>query len=174
MLRGQDSNHIRAGTPADIPSLLDALAEVHRVSGYPPRTGPSRAALHAWLAGDEPVARVVLDVDGQACGHMRIIEPRPYLKRFMTAGDFDIPVTKCLEIGQLFVAPQARKQGAGQQLTEHAVGVVAELGRHALLAAIGPESTQRLYVRAGLRRLGTFHGKDGINTVMIWMNPHES
>ena len=140
------------------------------MSGYPPRTEATDDGLLAWLTEQEPLARLVLEVDGVPCGHIRVIEPRPDLESFLLQQGGRTPVEVCLEIGQLFVAPTAREQGAGQALTEHAVSLVREHGRHALVAAIGPESTRKIYQRAGFEVLGAFEGADGMNTVMICRN----
>lgn len=163
---------VREWVADDTEALARVVIEVQEDSGYPARAHPSLAGAAEWLLTPEPLVRLVLESDRTVLGHVRVIEPRPYLVRFLADQLPDISPDDCLEIGQLFVAPSGQRRGGGRLLIDAALHRVWVSGRHALVAAIGPESTRRLYERVGFSALGTFMGADGQNTVMVrWHTP---
>lgn len=158
---------IRPWLPQDTPYLVEVLLRVQQQDGYPARIDATSEALETWLTGPDVIERLLAESDHKVIGQVEIARPRPYLSRYVEAKHPDMTLSRCLEIRHLFVAPEARRQGAGEDLVREALTMVHSQNMHGLVAAIGPESTQRLYEGIGFDVLGTFVGLDGRNTVMV-------
>lgn len=130
---------VRPRTDADLPGLVAALAEVHRVDAYP---ASPRLVSAAWLCEDpRPGDRSwVALVDGLVVGQVTLAD----------LGDG-------WEVRRLFVAPAGRGRGAAAALMGAAESHARTSGRPARLEVVhlGRDAIA-LYERRGWRRTGDY------------------
>jgi GNAT superfamily N-acetyltransferase len=142
---------VRGREPADLDLCVEALAAVHRASGYPANWPADPAG---WLTPDG-IARawVAATAEVPVAGHV-----------ILRAPDAGPPGPPAVEVSRLFVAPAARRRGVAQALLDRAIGWAA--AKHVdLVLEVTAElrAAQALYGRAGFRRTGT--------TVADWTAP---
>lgn len=140
---------------ADLPRLAALLAEVHERDGYPMRwpahpaeflTPPGLLAAWVVATAEEPA--------GEPVGHVALSAPAPPAAAPWTAA-LGLPAERLAVVGRLFVAPGARRAGAGRRLLDVAVARAAAEGRLAVLDVLtSHEAAHRMYLRAGWREVG--------------------
>lgn len=136
---------------ADLPRLAALLAEVHERDGYPMRW-PAHPA--EFLTPPGLLAAWVVDGDGGPAGHVALSAPAPAAAAPWTAA-LDVPAERLAIVGRLFVAPGARRTGAGRRLLDVAVARAEAAGRIPVLDVLTRhEAAHRMYLRAGWREVG--------------------
>jgi GNAT superfamily N-acetyltransferase len=139
---------IRVRGSVDLSSCVDVLARVHAVGGYPTNwpADPARwltpsGLIEAWVAsvGDVAVA-----------GHMVITQPHGGEVGHGGLGGHG--GRAAVEIGRLFVDPEARRQGVARALMRHATDWATERGTGLTLQVTDHlRAAQALYERTGFQ-----------------------
>ncbi|MEU8154062.1 GNAT family N-acetyltransferase [Micromonospora sp. NPDC048986] len=137
---------MRRRRATDLDGCVAALAEVHRVDGYP-LNWP--ADPHRWLREPHPArAWVAVDADAAVVGHVavhRIPDPVDGPQGRPTA-----------EVARLFVAPRARGLALGSALLDRARQWADKRATDLVLElAAGGTAAAALYERAGWQWVGT-------------------
>jgi GNAT superfamily N-acetyltransferase len=145
-----------------------ALADVRRAGdAYPPRrdTGDSPAELADWLFLEPVSARWVAVLDGDVVGHVCLSPAHDYLARRLVPRAAPVEL---LEVGKLYVAPQARGLDLGGRLLDAALTRAADERALSVLAVL-PTSAAAvgLYRERGLVEVGRFDGVHGMNLVFV-------
>ncbi|MFC6592360.1 GNAT family N-acetyltransferase [Deinococcus lacus] len=145
---------IRPHTPGDLPALVAALAELHRVSHYPsvwpadPGAFVAPVGACGWLA-EEPEGGPQAGVLGNVV--LRDLPQPPGWLPGGASGERPLAL-----VGRLFVVPAARGRGVGRALLRAAQQAAQARGRRAALevsAAALPAT--KLYEAEGWQRLTT-------------------
>jgi len=128
---------VRPRRPDDVAGCVAALAEVHRLYGYPTRW-PADAA--AWLTPDGLLAAWVATVDGEPAGHLALVAE-------------DSEPAELASVSRLFVRPAARGQRLGEALLRTATAHAADHGLGLVLDVLaeGGSPAIALYERLGWR-----------------------
>ena len=109
---------LRPATPADVPAILDLIAQLAAYERLAHEAVGSEALLHAHLFGERPAAEVLLgEVDGQLAG---------FALYFTTFSTFLTRPGIWLE--DLFVLPAFRGAGLGKALLVRLAALCAERG----------------------------------------------
>jgi ribosomal protein S18 acetylase RimI-like enzyme len=128
---------VRPRRPDDVAGCVAALAEVHRLDGYPTRW-PADAA--AWLSPDGLLAAWVATADGEPAGHIALVaeDPEP---------------AELVSVSRLFVRPAARGRRLGEALLRTAAAHAAVHGLGLVLDVVAEEGSPAiaLYERLGWR-----------------------
>ncbi|WP_328654722.1 GNAT family N-acetyltransferase [Micromonospora sp. NBC_00330] len=137
---------IRRRRATDLDGCVAALAEVHRVDGYP-LNWP--ADPHRWLRQPHPArAWVAVDADGAVVGHVAV-------HRIPDQVDGP-PGRSTAEVARLFVMPKARGLALGSALLNRARQWADKRATDLVLeVAAGGTAAAALYERAGWRCVGT-------------------
>ncbi|MET8233899.1 GNAT family N-acetyltransferase [Micromonospora sp. NPDC005298] len=137
---------VRRRRATDLDGCVAALAEVHRVDGYPMNwpTDP-----HRWLCGPRPArAWVAVAADAAIVGHVavhRVPEPAQ-----------GPPTRPTAEVARLFVAPTARGRALGDALLARARQWAHERATDLVLeVAVRDAAAVALYERTGWRCAGS-------------------
>jgi ribosomal protein S18 acetylase RimI-like enzyme len=132
---------VRPRRPDDVAGCVTALAEVHRLDGYPTRW-PADAA--AWLTPERLLAAWVATADGRLAGHVALVAEEP---------DPDVPSAELASVSRLFVRPAARGQRIGEALLGTATAHAVEHGFGLVLDVVAEERSPAiaLYERLGWR-----------------------
>jgi GNAT superfamily N-acetyltransferase len=142
---------VRYRRPDDVAGCVAALAEVHRLDGYPSRW-PADAA--AWLTPDGLLAAWVATADGVLSGHVALVA--------------DVERSELASVSRLFVRPAARGQRLGEVLLGTATAHAREHGLGLLLDVVADQGSPAiaLYERLGWRfageRLAGWHTPAGV------------
>jgi ribosomal protein S18 acetylase RimI-like enzyme len=137
-------------TPADLNDLCDATdAAIEGGGGFGWISLPAREVLERYWKGVLVVPErhlLLARLDGVVCGAAQLVEP----SRHNEAQSFSAQMLAC------FVAPWARRRGAGRKLLETAEKLALEMGYKVLQLDV--RETQgdaiRLYEISGYRRWG--------------------
>ncbi|RQX15077.1 GNAT family N-acetyltransferase [Micromonospora ureilytica] len=134
---------IRRRRATDLDGCVAALAEVHRVDGYP-LNWP--ADPHRWLREPHPArAWVAIDADAAVVGHVAV---------HRISGQVDGRPTA--EVARLFVVPKARGLALGSALLNRARQWADKRATDLVLELAGDgTAAAALYERAGWRCVGT-------------------
>jgi ribosomal protein S18 acetylase RimI-like enzyme len=149
--------------------LQDLLSLVVRIneadSAYPPPGSihVQNEDWESWLFEDSVSIRLVAVKNERVVGHI-VLEPvNDYITQRL-----DDPAVSRLEIGQFFVDPTIQKSGIGNKLFQTALEISKSLERKiALVVLDGSDDAKRFYSHHGLREVGKFTGRDGVNTIFI-------
>jgi GNAT superfamily N-acetyltransferase len=130
---------IRDRTPADLPSCVALLHEVHRADRYPRQWPPDP---ERWLTPRGLVAVLVaVDDDDRVVGHVAVVG------RDQAGGD------GVLELSRLFVAPHDRGRGVGAALVEAVVRLAPDRASRLVLEVVEDRSgAAAFYERQGWSR----------------------
>jgi ribosomal protein S18 acetylase RimI-like enzyme len=137
-------------TPADLNDLCDATdAAIEGGGGFGWVSLPAREVLERYWKGVLVVPErhlLLARVDGVVCGAAQLVEP----SRHNEAQSFSAQVLAS------FVAPWARRNGAGRKLVETAEKLALEMGYKVLQLDVREtqEAAIRLYEDMGYRRWG--------------------
>lgn len=132
---------------------------------YPPRgsTHVQNEDWRKWLFDEPVIHRLVALKDDRVIGHI-VLEP---VHDYITSR-LDRSSTNYLEIGQFFVDPTIQREGIGNKLFQSASqDARLLLSKVALVVLDGSDSAKRFYLHHGLRQVGKFSGRDGVNTIFI-------
>lgn len=150
---------------------VQALLEVrHADATFPPPQDAQSTpgSLKQWLLRDDVMARFVAVLDGRVLGHIQVGRPHDYLVRHLRIGPGNGQGPSYLEVGKLFVAPDARGLGVGAALLEQALEYGRTQGQSIALAVLPASSAAiALYQRRGMVSAGSFEGIHGTNLVMV-------
>ncbi|MDR6788943.1 GNAT superfamily N-acetyltransferase [Sphingomonas sp. BE138] len=109
---------IRPATPADVPVMLGFVRDLATFEKQPDAVQATEATLHDALFGAHPAAEALIaDLDGQAVGFAIF-----YLTFSTWTGK------RGLWLDDLYIAPEARGQGAGAALLEALAGIAVDRG----------------------------------------------
>ncbi len=143
---------IRPRTETDLPACVAVLRQVHDSDGYPMAwpADPTR-----WLTPRDVLAGWVLRDDTGLVGHVLLCaggDPDPRVTA--AAG---VPGDRLAFVSRLFVAPAARRRGAGAVLLRHAGEQAEQRGLRLALDVVEDErgAAVALYERSGWQRLAT-------------------
>lgn len=142
------SDLVRPRTDRDLAACVEALAAVHRDSGYPVNW-PDRPA--DWLTTRSQLAAWVAELDGFVVGHLSLSrategDAAPVVWATRTGVGVDVTAV----VGRLFVSPAARGYGLGAALMARAVAEARALGLHPVLDVVGSDTAATaLYERLG-------------------------
>lgn len=137
---------------------------------YPPRRTTTRSpnSLKQWLEDEGELFRFAAVVDGAVAGHILVAEAHGYLVEHLAGAGYQYSEAGVVEIGKFFVDPRCQRLGIGSALLGAAVDAAWGSGRQPALAVLAPSAAaRRLYAASGMRDLGTFLGKDGVNVVFV-------
>lgn len=124
---------IRERTPSDLPALADAICAVYADSGYPVQGVSDPIGL---LSCDQQLISFVALVDGQIVGQVSL----------RATADPGQPV----ELGRLFVHPDAAGVGAGRALLTAAMAHATKTSCRLELEVLAKDQiAERLYQQAG-------------------------
>lgn len=133
---------VRSRQPADLAECVTALAEVHRLDGYPTRWPADPAG---WLSPDRLLAGWVAVEEAAVLGHVVLHGNAGPIKGRQLAS-----------VSRLFVRPGARGRGLGEALlataTEYAAG--RDLGLMLEVVEEDRSAAIALYERLGWRHAG--------------------
>ncbi|MFF4803632.1 GNAT family N-acetyltransferase [Streptomyces sp. NPDC001351] len=142
------SHLVRPRTDGDLPACVEALAAVHRHSGYPVNW-PDRPA--DWLTTHAQLTAWVAELDGHVVGHLSLSraaegDAAPALWAAREGVGVDVTAV----VGRLFVSPAARGHGLGGALVARAVEEAWTLGLHPVLDVVDSDAAATaLYERLG-------------------------
>lgn len=156
---------------AHLDGAVRALLQVRRADASfpPPQDAQSSSdSLERWLLSDDVLARFVAVKDGRVLGHVQVGAPHDYLVSHLGRGPRDGQGPSFLEVGKLFVTPDARGLGVGAALLERALEY-GRTQRQSLALAVLPASSAAiaLYRKRGMVSAGSFEGVHGTNLVMV-------
>ena len=146
--QGSPSGPVRPRTDRDLAACVEALAAVHRHSGYPVNW-PDRPA--DWLTTRAQLASWVAELDGRVVGHLSLSratkgDAAPGVWAARTGVGVDVTAV----VGRLFVSPAARGHGLGAVLMARAVEEARTLGLHPVLDVVDSDTAATaLYERLG-------------------------
>lgn len=136
---------VREATSADVPRLVELMAEFYAESGYPlPRDAAARA--FAPLVADARLGRVwLLEANGEPAGYAALTVG--YSMEYGGLRGF---------VDDLFVRPAHRGRGLAAAALAELRRVAESMGVRALLVEVGPENAvaRRVYARAGFADTG--------------------
>lgn len=144
----EPSGLVRPRTDRDLDACVEALAAVHRHSGYPVNW-PDHPA--DWLTPRSVLAAWVAELDGRVVGHLslsRAVEgdAAPGIWAARTGVGADLTAV----VGRLFVSPVARGHGLGAALMARAVEEALQHGLHPVLDVVDSDTAATaLYERLG-------------------------
>jgi GNAT superfamily N-acetyltransferase len=133
---------IRTRESRDLPSCIEALAEVHRSDRYP-IVWPEDPAL--WLSPTGLIEGWIAERSGVIVGHVVLVDGGDAPDGIRSHGQ---PLAT---IKRLFVTPPWRRHGTGARLLANAHTWAVRSGRSVVLDVVGPGSGAAiaLYERAG-------------------------
>jgi len=133
---------VRRRRPADLAECVTALAEVHRLDGYPTRWPVDPAG---WLSPDPLLAAWVAVEDAAVLGHVVL---------HGNAGP--IAERQPASVSRLFVRPGARGRRLGEALLATATEYAADRNLGLMLEVVEEDRSAAiaLYERLGWRRAG--------------------
>lgn len=123
---GEENVVIRPATPADVPAivrLIEGLADYERLRN---QCHASEEALRDHLFGERPSAEVLIAERGAKIGAARGVEPVAFALFFYTFSTFRCAPTLYLE--DLFVIPQARREGIGSAMLRRLAALAVKRG----------------------------------------------
>ncbi|MGE5136634.1 MAG: GNAT family N-acetyltransferase [Gemmatimonadota bacterium] len=137
---------IRPALPGELPAIGDLRLAAYRADGF--LTAESTYAPTLRELGADGGGEVLAAVDGGTLLGTVMLQPWPYADELVRAPHE-------AEIRALAVAPQARGRGVGAALVTAVTERALTLGVRRLLLLTRPDmlAAQRLYARAGFRRL---------------------
>lgn len=150
----------------NLKDLLSLVARINEAdSAYPPpgNINVQNEDWESWLFEDSVTVRLVAMKDGLVVGHV-VLEPvNDYITQRLES-----TTDSYLEIGQFFVDPVIQKAGIGNKLFQTALEISKNLEHKiALVVLDGSDDAKRFYAHHGLREVGKFTGRDGVNTIFI-------
>lgn len=156
---------------AHLEGAVRALLEIRRADATFPPPGDAQStseSLERWLLSDEVSARFVAILGGRVLGHVQVGDPHDYLVKHLGLDPGAGPgQSTYLEVGKLFVTPDARGLGVGAALLERALRYGEAQGKSMALAVLPASSGAiALYRKRGLVSAGSFEGIHGTNLVM--------
>lgn len=142
---------VRERRPADVPRLVELLAEQQSVSSYPVRWPLPFPAEDFVVRRSERCAWVA-ELDGEVVGHVTVADPEELAPRFAAATGADALGM----VSVLFTGLAARGRGVGGVLLESAVSWVRGRGEVPVLDVVPVhEVALRLYRERGWVEVGT-------------------
>jgi GNAT superfamily N-acetyltransferase len=140
------THSITPAAPADIPTLIDLMAEFYAESGFPLPVANAQRAFGALLADPRlGAAWIGRTEEGEPTGH--VVLTVCYSMEYGGLRGF---------IDDLFVRPAARGQGVAAALLDAVAADCGVRGVRALHVEVGPENAvaQRVYARSGFVESG--------------------
>lgn len=140
---------VRRRRPGDVAGCVAALAEVHRLDGYPTRW-PSDAA--AWLTPSCLLAAWVAVEEGVVGGHVALVAD---VEDPVLIGESRRRPAELASVSRLFVRPAERGQRLGEALLSTATAYATSHGLGLVLDVVDDGSPAiALYERLGWRFVG--------------------
>lgn len=144
---------IRRRTDEDLAEAGAALVKVHAKDGYPVEGVDDP---EAWLTPPELLAAWVAVRDGRVVGHTALTRPNGEDAVALWLDQSQDSEAQVAVGARLFVAPEARHAGVGEQLMQVANAYAREHGLRVVLDVMAKDAAAiRLYERLGLQRIGT-------------------
>lgn len=138
--------NVRLRRPADLPACVDALAEVHRLNGYPKRWPVDPTA---WLDPSNSLAAWVAESNGAILGHV-IVTMCPDDPTLASATG--CAISELASVSRLFVSPAGRGVGLARDLLTQAASFAVQAGLGLVLEVLDDAANAiALYERLGWR-----------------------
>lgn len=156
---------VRVREPEDIPACAQALVEVHKTDGYPVEGVDDP---YAWLMPTGLLRAWAGELGGTVVGHVAVTEAQPDDAAATIWAQTDKGCTTDIAVlGRLFVLPQARDHGMGEQLVRAATEWAHRLRLRLVLDVMAKDQAAiRLYERIGWHRIGTTSHDSGHGEVL--------
>ena len=144
---------VRLRTTDDLEETGRLLQAVHERDGYPVE---GVADPESWLSPPGLVCAWVGELDGSVVGHALVTRAKPgddavdlWVERSQE------PTAKIVVLGRLFVGPEGRGHGVGEQLTRAAMDFARERDNRLVLDVMEKDRAAiRLYQRLGWKNIG--------------------
>lgn len=151
--------------PQHLDSLLSLTERVNAAnSAYPP-PGDRRVQekdWKTWLFLDGAPHTVALHGE-DVVGHISWDIPHDYITDHLEPSQ-----NSYLEVTQFFVDPKLQKKGIGHQLFQSALQEAERLQSKVVLVSLDDsDEAKKFYRNHGLREIGQFVGRDGVNTIFL-------
>lgn len=144
---------IRPRKPEDLGQCVEVLEEVHAVDGYPALwpADPGR-----WLTPSRLLGAWVAEQAGALAGHVGLSGVAAEPSVGLWAASTGLALDRLGAVRQLFVSPDARRCGIGEQLLAVACADARRRGLHPVLDVIDRKgAAMALYDRLGWRLAGS-------------------
>ncbi|TDU05607.1 acetyltransferase (GNAT) family protein [Streptomyces sp. 846.5] len=146
---------VRLRREGDVPAAAEGLIEVHAVDGYPVE-GVDHP--EAWLKPPGLLQAWVAEQAGTIVGHVAITSPGSEAAVSLLCEQYGDRKTGVAVVARLFVVPEARRLGTGEQLMRAVSDFASVHGIHLVLDVLTKdEAAIRLYARLGWQSLGSVH-----------------
>lgn len=145
---------VRPRDDGDLADCVSLLHDVHDEDGYPLHLPDDPVS---FLAVPDALGAWVALADGVVVGHV-LLRPAANPKMMAIASRATgLPEARLAVVGRLFVAPSARRRGAGHALLRRAATEALELGRRPVLDVVShrAQAATALYESEGWRKAGT-------------------
>lgn len=128
-----------------------------------------RAIFADWLRQSEADLRLLAMMGERAVGYVEVGPPADYLRSRLSVDTTLGPdPSEVLEIRHLFVDPDLRGKGTGQQLLDTATAYIRDAGKTPILVVLpASEPAIHLYKGSGWVQTGQFDGTQGVNLVFV-------
>ena len=136
---------VRQADETDLPLLLTLMSEFYAEAGYPLNFDRAQAAFLPLLGPGELGQVLLVQVDGEAAGHL--VLTFGYSMEYGGRSAF---------IDDLFIRPPFRRRGLGGRIVAQARAICEELGVRAMHLEVARDSAaaQAVYRGAGFRETG--------------------